>query len=88
MLNMLIGIFKNVYFPSLWSDLGGHAVAGVEDGFVVVLGALVQTVAASFAVPHLKDNRGGTGSLNSESTDHVGSRGHTRERVVVQDEKI
>lgn len=59
---MLIGIFKNVYCPSLWSDLGGHAVAGVEDGFVVVLGALVQTVAASFAVPHLKDNRGGTDS--------------------------
>lgn len=41
----------------VWSDLGGHAVAGVEDGFVVVLGALVQTVAAGFAVPHLKNNR-------------------------------
>lgn len=44
------------------SDLRGHAVAGVEDGFVVVLGALVQAVAASFAVPYLKDKSGGTGS--------------------------
>lgn len=46
----------------VWSDLGGHAVAGVEDGFVVLLRALVQAVAASFAVPHLKGNRGGTGT--------------------------
>lgn len=37
------------------SDLGGHAVAGIQDGLVVVLGALVQAVAAGFAVPHLKD---------------------------------
>lgn len=36
------------------SDLGGHAVAGVEDGFVVVLGALVQAVSAGLAVPHLR----------------------------------
>lgn len=40
-----------------WPDLRGHAVAGVQDGFVVVLGALVQTVAAGFAVPHLKDSK-------------------------------
>lgn len=30
-------------------------MAGVEDGLVVVLRALVQTVAASFAVPHLEE---------------------------------
>lgn len=29
-------------------------MAGVEDGLVVVLGALVQAVAAGFAVPHLR----------------------------------
>ena len=46
----------------VWSDLRGHAVARVQDGFVVVLRALVQAVAASFAVPHLKDNRGDTGT--------------------------
>ena len=40
----------------VWSDLGRHAVAGVEDGFVVVLRALVQAVAAGFAVPHLENN--------------------------------
>lgn len=40
------------------ADLGGHAMAGVQDGFVIVLGALVQTVAAGLAVPHLYDNTG------------------------------
>lgn len=29
-------------------------MAGVEDGFVVVLRALIQAVAARFAVPHLE----------------------------------
>lgn len=29
-------------------------MAGVEDGLVVVLGALVEAVAAGFAVPHLR----------------------------------
>lgn len=33
-------------------------MAGVEDGLVVVLGALVQAVAAGFAVPHLRDVTG------------------------------
>lgn len=35
------------------SNLGGHAVAGVQNGLVVVFSALVQAVAASFAVSHL-----------------------------------
>lgn len=35
-------------------DLGGHAVARVQDGFVVVLGALVQAVATGFTVSHLE----------------------------------
>lgn len=38
-------------------------MAGVQDGFVIVLRALVQAVAASFAVPHLKDNTEGPGSI-------------------------
>lgn len=46
----------------MWADLGGHAVAGVEDGFVVVLRALIQAVAARFAVPHLEGNRGDYGT--------------------------
>lgn len=40
----------------VWSNLGGHAMAGVEDGFVVVLRALVQAVATGLTVPHLKHN--------------------------------
>lgn len=36
-------------------------MAGIEDGLVVVLGALVQAVAAGFAVPHLKDIRAAQG---------------------------
>lgn len=35
------------------AHLGGHAVAGVENGTVVILRSLVQTVATGFAVPHL-----------------------------------
>lgn len=37
------------------SDLGGHAVARIEDGFVIVFRALVQAVAASLGISHLKD---------------------------------
>ena len=36
------------------AHLGGHAVAGVEDGAVVVLRALVQAVPTGLAVPHLQ----------------------------------
>lgn len=35
------------------SNLGGHAVAGVQNSFVIVLSTLVQAVATSFAVSHL-----------------------------------
>lgn len=35
------------------SNLGGHAMAGVQNSFVIILSTLVQAVATSFAVSHL-----------------------------------
>lgn len=39
------------------SDLGGHSMAGVEDGFVIVLRSLIEAVSTSFTISHLKYNR-------------------------------
>lgn len=38
------------------SDLGGHAVAGVEDSFVIILRSLIEAVPTGFTVSHLKQN--------------------------------
>lgn len=48
-------------------------MAGVEDGSVIVLRALVQAVAAGLAVPHLKDNTGDKG--NEEETRRMAPKG-------------
>lgn len=45
------GINKNLAY------LGGHSMARVENGFVVLFGSLIQTVAAGFAVAHLVGKR-------------------------------
>lgn len=42
-------------------------MARIEDGLVVVLGALVQAVAAGFAVPNLKDITGAQGQTDKTS---------------------
>lgn len=45
------------------SNLGGHAVAGVEDGFVIVLRSLIEAVSTGFTVSHLKQNTKDTYTL-------------------------
>lgn len=37
--------------------LGGHSMAGIKDGFVILFSPLVQAVAAGFAVPHLEPDQ-------------------------------